>query len=273
MKRTLLLGLLAALPGTASWAQPRTPQIEGTEVFRNDDVVFHEIDAHTWVGSGHEMASESLYLVEGNDKAVLIDAGTRIARLDEVVAEITDKPVMLVVTHAHPDHTGSAGYFPKLHVNPGDVASPFLAEYEGEVEELRDGQILDLGGRELKVVFTPAHTPGSTTFVDEAAGYGFSGDSFGSGNLLLFGTFSTLLATCEKTSALMEEHGIEHLYPGHYFGENVETRQRIEDLASISRDVLSGRAKGEPNPRARFGLDRVIEAHGVRVNFGEASVR
>jgi len=273
MNRTLILALLAAAPGAASWAQPRAPRIQGAEVFKNDDVVFHQIDAHTWVGSGHEMASESLYLVEGNDKAVLIDAGTRIVDLDEVVASITDKPVMLVVTHAHPDHTGSAiNDFPEIFINPGDAASPFIADYEGKLTELKDGEIIDLGGRELEVVFTPAHTPGSTTFVDKAAGYGFSGDSFGSGNLLLFGSFSTLLATCEKTGAMMEKYGIEHFYPGHYFGKNLETKQRIDDIATISRDVLAGKLKGEPNPRARLGLDLVIDAYGVRINFNEASV-
>jgi len=31
--------------------------MEGKEVFKNDDVVFHQIDEHTWVGSGHMMAS------------------------------------------------------------------------------------------------------------------------------------------------------------------------------------------------------------------------
>ncbi len=78
------------------------------------------------------MSNESLYLVEGNNRSVLIDAGTRIADLDKIVASITKKPVLLVATHAHPDHTGSAiHYFPELHMNPGDAASSFVASYKG----------------------------------------------------------------------------------------------------------------------------------------------
>jgi len=274
MKRTLVFALLAAVPGAASWAQPMAPQIEGKEVFKNADVVFHQIDAHTWVGSGHMMASESLYLVEGNDKAVLIDAGTRIANLGKIVSSITTKPIMLVVTHAHPDHTGSAiNDFPELSINPGDAASPFMADYKGKIKELEDGEVIDLGGRELEVVFTPGHTPGATTFVDKTAGYGFSGDSFGSGNLLLFGTFSTLLTSCQKTSAIMEKYGITHLYPGHYFGKNVETKERVDDIATISRDVLAGKVKGEPSAGARFGLNLVVNAYGVRINYSEASIK
>jgi hydroxyacylglutathione hydrolase len=272
MKRVWVPVALVALFQFASFAQAPTVQIEGREVFKNDDVVFHQIDEHTWIGSGHMMASESLYLVEGSSKAVLIDAGTRIAGLDKIVASITTKPVMLAVTHAHPDHTGSAiNDFPELSINPADAASPFMVSYKGTVKDLKDGEAVDLGGRTLEVVFTPAHTPGSTTFIDRKAGYGFSGDSFGSGNLLLSGTFSTLLATCQKMSVLMEKHGIKYLYPGHYFGKNAEARQRVDDMAAISRDVLAGKVKGEPGGRGAGNL--VINAYGVRINFSEKSLK
>ena len=108
MKRLLASAVVVAVLRIASFARAPATQIDGKRVFKNDDVVFHRIDEHTRVGSGHIMASESLYLVEGNDKAVLIDAGTRITDLDTIVASLTKKRVMRVVTHAHPDHTGSA---------------------------------------------------------------------------------------------------------------------------------------------------------------------
>jgi hydroxyacylglutathione hydrolase len=274
MKRILLLAGIVALLHVASFAQMGETQIEGKEVAKNNDVVFHQIDAHTWVGTGHMMYNESLYLVEGNSKAVLIDAGTKIADLGALVASITKKPIMLVASHAHPDHTGSAiQYFPELYMAPGDASSQLLANYHGKIKELKDGETIDLGGRSLDVVFTPAHTPGSTTFIDKKAGYGFSGDSFGSGNLLLSGTFSTLLATCLKTSAIMEKYGIKFLYPGHYFGKNVETKQRIDDEAAISRDVLAGKLKGDNNPNGMMGLNRIIAAYDVRINYSEANVK
>ena len=273
MKRFLLYAAAAGMFQVAAFAQMGGMQIEGKEVAGNDDVVFHQIDAHTWVGTGHRMSNESLYLVEGSTKAVLIDAGTRIADLDRIVSSITKKPVMLVATHAHPDHTGSAiNYFPELYIAPGDAASQFVANYKGKFVELRDGETIDLGSRALEVVFTPGHTPGSTTFIDKKAGYGFSGDSFGSGNLLLFGNFSTLLATCRKTSAIMEKYGTKILYPGHYFGKNAETKQRVDDIAVICKDVLEGKIQGEENTSGMMGLNRIITAYGVRINYSDASV-
>jgi glyoxylase-like metal-dependent hydrolase (beta-lactamase superfamily II) len=148
-----------------------------------------------------------------------------------------------------------------------------MPNYKGTVRYLEDGQILDLGGRSLEVVFTPAHTPGSTTFIDKTAGYGFSGDSFGSGNLLLTADFSTLLATCQKMSAIMEKYGIESLYPGHYFGMNAETKQRIDDMAIISTEVLEGKLKGTENPGGMMGLKLVINKFGVRINYNEKALK
>ncbi len=274
MKRLPIAIAMIALFQVAAVAQMETTRIEGKEVAGNEDVVFRQIDEHTWAGTGHPMYNESLYLVEGNSRAVLIDAGTKIADLDKIVASITKKPVTLAATHAHPDHTGSAiHYFPELLIAPGDAASQFLAGYKGKVTVLNDSEAIDLGGRSLEVIFTPGHTPGSTTFIDRKAGYGFSGDSFGSGNLLLFGDFSTLLATCRKTSAVMEKYGIKILYPGHYFGGNAETKQRIDDEAAISMDVLAGRIRGEENPSGTMGLNRTVTARGVRINYGDASVK
>jgi len=259
-----------------SAAFPQTPgvRIEGKEAARTADVVFRELDAHTWVGTANKMSNESLYLVEGNDRAVLIDAGTSIADLDKIVASITKKPVTLVATHAHPDHTGSAiNYFPELYIHPGDAESPFVANYKGKIRHLKDGEMIDLGGRRLEVVFTPGHTPGSTTFLDAEAGYGFSGDSFGSGNLLVFGNFSMLIESCRKTSALMEKRGIKLLYPGHYMGRNAETKQRVDDILALSQDILAGKLKGEENARGMMGMNYVVSARGVRINYSEKALQ
>lgn len=277
MKNSVLPIIFFTLSHVVLFAQTEeATQIEGKVVFKNEDVVFHQIDEHTWVGTGHMMYNESVYLLEGNEKAVLIDAGTSIKNLDKIVATITKKPIMLVATHVHPDHTGSAvNYFPKIFINPGDtIGIPrMMPNYKGEVKYLKDGQNIDLGGRTLEVVFTPAHTPGSTTFIDKDAAYGFSGDSFGSGNLLLTDSFSTLITTCKKMSSIMKKYGIKFLFPGHYFGNNPETKQRVDDMITLSKDVLSGKVKGKENPGGMMGLNLIVNDYGVRINYNENSIR
>jgi len=268
--------VLFSLIHTDLSAQMWEPKFDEKEVFRNDEVVFRQIDDHTWVGTGNLMANESMYLIEGNDRAILLDVGTKIADLDKIVASITSKPVTLIATHVHPDHTGSAiHYFPVMYLNAADTLNipDIMPDYKGELRYLTDGEVIDLGSRKIEVVFTPGHTPGSTSFIDKEAAYGFSADAFGSGNLLLTMDFSTLLATCQKMDGIIEKYNLTHLYPGHYMGVNPETPKRVKDMITLCKDILSGKVKGEENPRAMLGLNLVVSEYGVRINYNAQMVK
>jgi len=37
--------------------------------------------------------------------------------------------------------------------------------------------------------------------------------------------------------------------------------------------VLAGKVKGEPNPRGMMGLNLIITAYGVRINYSENNVK
>lgn len=237
-------------------------------VYRDEDIVIRQIDEHTWVGCGHLVYNESVYLIEGEERALLIDAGTRMPKLDRIAAMLTDKPVMLALTHLHGDHAGAVDCFPEVWINPNDtVLMPNPNPYKGKINFLADGETIDLGGRQIEVMFTPGHTPGSTTFFDKERHYGFSGDAFGSTNLLLFtGTFKQLIATTTRTARYMQKHGIEKLYPGHYRA-NPETLQRVLDEKKMSEEVLSGKRKGLENNSS--GLNRYIYDYGVYIRYNE----
>lgn len=239
-------------------------------VYEGPDVIFRQIDEHTWEGNGHLVYNESVYIIEGEEKALLIDAGTSIKDLDRIVASITSKPVTLVATHVHPDHTGSAiNYFPEIWINAADMVNvaTMMRGYKGKINYLADGQVFDLGGREIEVVFTPGHTPGSTSFFDKERHYGFSGDAFGSTNLLLTTNFSTLLNTCSRVERYMEKYKIDFMYPGHYHGANPETLQRVKDMKRMSEEMLEGTRQGSVNPKPSMNLDGIVEDFGVKINY------
>ena len=275
MKKVLLTAI-AAVVGLAAYAQGfRLPYSE-TTVYKGEDLEIRKIDDHTWHGNGSKMSFEAIYIVEGEESALVIDAGVDIKDYDKVVSQITSKPVTLVATHVHPDHTGkSIVYFDEIYINAADMVNvaSMMPDYKGEIKYLYDGQVFDLGGREIEVIFTPGHTPGSTTFFDKAAGYGFSGDAFGSGNLLLTTNFTTLALTCQRTLEYMQKHNITKLYPGHYMGVNAETQQRIADMLQISHDMLAGNLEGEDNPQGMIGLNRKIVMHGVTINYAESALK
>ena len=88
-------------------------------VYRDGEVVFRRIDDRTLEGNGFELYNESVYLLEGDDRALLIDAGAWMPHLAETVAKLTDKPVTVVLTHGHGDHVGGVIGFPECWIHRG----------------------------------------------------------------------------------------------------------------------------------------------------------
>ena len=240
-------------------------------VYRDGEVVFRRIDDKTLEGNGFQVYNESVYLLEGEDRALLIDAGAWMPHLAETVAKLTDKPVTLVLTHGHGDHVGGVIGFPECWIHPADTSmiGEGARHYGIKVNLLSEGEVIDLGGRQIEVLATPGHTSGSVTFFDKERGYGFSGDAFGSTNLLLFtNSFRTLVNTLDRTIAYMKANDIKILYPGHYHGDNPETMQRLLDEKRMSQEVLSGKRKGVKED-AGNGLNSYIYENGAYIRYND----
>lgn len=272
MKRNIISAILICLiagPISAQESDVNSRDLRGKVVYEDDEVVFRQLDEHTWIGNGHRTYNESLYLVEGNDRAVLIDAGTRVPRLDKIVAGITSKPVTMILTHGHGDHVGGVGPFPEVWIGPAD--EPMLRNnqrrYRGEVKHLTDGETIDLGGRKLEVMFTPGHTSGSVTFFDKENHYGFSGDAFGSTNLLVFTNLSNVKASAQKVEQYMKDNDIRFLYPGHYSGDNLESPKRVTDIKNLCDDLLTGKRQGIKSDGNNGGNDMMAEGDGFRLTY------
>ena len=43
-------------------------------VYKGDDLEIRQIDEHTWHGNGHVMANEAIYIIEGEERAIVLDA-------------------------------------------------------------------------------------------------------------------------------------------------------------------------------------------------------
>ena len=274
MMLAMLLGLMP-LSGEAQGTDVNSRDLRGKVVYQDDEVVFRQLDEHTWIGNGHRVYNESLYLVEGNSRALLIDAGARVPGLDQIVAKITTKPVTMMLTHAHGDHVGGVGPFPEVFLNAGDmpIVPNNMRNYTGRIRYLTDGEVIDLGGREIEVIFTPGHTAGSATFFDKANHYGFSGDAFGSTNLLVFTNLSTVMYTAERIENYMKKNDIRFLFPGHYSGDNLETLQRVIDIKDICREILDGKRMPTMSNGNNGGNDMMVDDKGVRINFSSRTGR
>ncbi len=243
-------------------------------VLENEDITIQSIDQHTWHGYGNLCFNESVYLIEGDNCAMLIDAGVRMPGLRKIAEELVhNKPVKLYLSHLHSDHAGSAiNEWDELWINSADLAMfpKFAESYKGKIHFMNDGEEIKLGNRNIDIVFTPGHTPGSTSFIDREAKYGFSADAFGSTNLLVFTNLSTEIATCYRMNLLIERYGITHLFPGHNDGDNIETPKRVKDVGEICLGIMNGQYE----PKSVISnLNLVVEDRGVKINYTKDRIK
>jgi len=220
------------------------------QVFQNNDLTITKLEEGLWVFNTSD--NTTMYLLEGTEKAMLIDTGTKCEKLDSVVKLITQKPLIVVITHGHGDHDGNVGYFKEIYLHPADEAL-LNKTYNGKVNFVEDGDGFNLGGKVIEVKHMPAHTPGSIVLIDKLAGNCFSGDAFGSGQVWLqlkpYSPIKTYIQSCKKMEKLMAK-GITKIYCGHYpsvkqaFGLNY-----IHDMRPLAEQLYKCTApKGEEYP-------------------------
>lgn len=134
---------------------------------------------------------DSFYLVEGESCAAVIDTGiTRDTRIMPLLKKLTDKPMVLILTHAHIDHIHHMDEFETVYLCHDELTMPeaFLHEHKAgknldfySTVHMDTGTLIDLGGRVLEICKIPGHTPGSVAIYDAKVDLVFTGDAIGSG--------------------------------------------------------------------------------------------
>lgn len=159
-----------------------------------------KVDEKTWIISFMN-GTEYMFLLEGEEKALLIDTGYGVGNLRAFVEKLTEKPILVTNTHYHPDHAAGNGEFDCAYVSAGwEVDAPSV-DAEGAVPfDLKklpypdyekiivgDGYVFDLGGREVEVLDAkPAHCNSSLFFLDRTNRILFCGDEYASNLTLMY---------------------------------------------------------------------------------------
>lgn len=239
----------------------------------NQSLVFKTEKVTERITRIYAFATELMYLVEGTEKAALIDTGSGIGSLKACVEQLTDKPVIVLVTHGHVDHAMGAAEFENVYMSHEDdyiyekhgtdafrrscfstVTPPFEAGEEdliptmklSEIKNLTEGDRFDLGGISVEIYACPGHTRGSVVMLIPEERLLITGDAC---NLFTFvyDDYSTTITEYEESlKALLEKvsgkydnvllsHGDGNGYP-----------ELIEDVIQICEDIKAGRTDDVP---------------------------
>ena len=212
-----------------------------------------------------DLSGVHCFLVEGRDKALLIDTMTGLRGLPAFVATLTDLPVEVALTHGHMDHAGGVFEFGRCYIHPADIpmldgrtlparvgyvrgqlppgeapeASAFVPDGPVEFVPLKAGDKLDLGGRALEVLHVPGHTRGSLCYLDTASGDFFAGDACNNNTLLMMDVSATIEEYLGALLALKERQGdIRRFCLFH--GPSLQDKSCIDDNIQCCRDILAG---------------------------------
>jgi len=188
------------------------------------------------------------FLFDGTDRALLVDSGFGSGNIRETVNKLTKKPVMLVITHADPDHIGCNALFDKACMHPAEYSYYYESmPADAVVSPLWDGDIIDLGSRKFEVVLIPGHTPGSIALLDRENRILVSGDTISVTPIFMFGKMRSVRAyihSLEKLSGMSE--GFDVIYPSH--GPFPVGINLIEKLIAGAEKLLKGELEGQEPP-------------------------
>ena len=207
-----------------------------------------KINPNTW---RIEDGGVCFFLLTGTEKALLIDSGMMVNNAKEIAETLTDLPVFLLNTHADRDHIGSNEEFESFYMHPAEESVYRNSGKPGNIIPIQEGDTIDLGNRELRIIDLPGHTPGSIAVLDVSARVLISGDPVQrNGRIFMFGPHRNMEMYIESLEELEKKISeFDEIWPSH--ADIPITTDTIKMLHDGAQDILAGKVSG--NPEEMFG--------------------
>jgi hydroxyacylglutathione hydrolase len=199
---------------------------------RDPEIQVHHYDRHTVILRQNKAVNYEapfLYLLFGNDRALLVDTGATPepelfplrATVDRLLAgwlaaHPRDRYELLVAhSHSHGDHVAGDGQLaarPDTTVVGADLAA--VTGFLGLPDWPEGTARVDLGDRVLDVIPSPGHDEPAVTWYDRSTRLLLTGDTFLPGRLYVY-DWPAFTATVDRLLAFAEDHPVDHLLGAH----------------------------------------------------------
>lgn len=191
---------------------------------RSDQPIFIKLETSPYGTNAY------VFICPETKKSVLIDAPGETERILQLLQE-TDLQSILI-THSHFDHIGALKELKSTLKAPvGCHSADFKRLPISPDFELKDDDKITVGKRQLKVIHTPGHTPGSLCFLHEEIL--FSGDTIfpgGPGRTDSPDDFQLILKSLQEKIFVLPDD--TNVHPGH--GDSTILKREKEEFAQFA---------------------------------------
>ncbi len=189
------------------------------------------------------------FLIEGLDKAMLVDTGFGTGDIKAFAGTLTSLPLFVINTHTDRDHTGCNDSFEKIVMHPAEVNyyKQKKTEVSTVIEFINDGAVIDIGTHRFEVIHIPGHTPGSIALLDREKKLLIGGDSVQTGAIFMFGEgrdFIEYISSMQKLDKMKD--GFETILASH--GDLFISKDIIAELIKAAQMVVDGELEGQIPP-------------------------
>lgn len=190
-------------------------------------------------------AGVRIFILAGTERAIVIDTGRSGLNIRKAAESVTCLSYDLLLTHSDPDHIAGNQAFPSFFLHPSEASVYYkLRNGTGSFLPVYDGDVIDLGERELEVVHLPGHTPGSISLLDRKNRCLIGGDPIQChGQIYMFGVHRDLHSYIYGLKRLIKRTDFDTVYPSH--ADLKVDREIIPELITAAEDILAGRCVGK----------------------------
>lgn len=199
----------------------------------------------------------NIWHVRGSQSDALIDSGMGVVSLRQQIPMLTEKKLDAIASHTHFDHIGCHHEFEHRCVHSAEAGllarptrqntladpyvnddiftalppEPYLSESYAvrsapATRILEDGDVIDLGNRQLEVIHTPGHSPGGIALWEAATATLFSGDIVYDGPLIE-DTYHANAQDYYKSMVRLLELPVRTVHGGHFGSYDQVRHQQI----------------------------------------------